>query len=134
MEKYWYFSAEVFRNDQKSLLCLSNGTTKCVTFPLSQIVKTTAEKAGVSPRCVSVTFFTEISQDEYERMEAVSKEDMEEGKFAIDGRLKEKIIKWLDSIAEEAGRLTSGNASHLGASIKGRATRGKEYILSHTSA
>lgn len=132
MEKYWYFSAEVFNNDQKSLLCLSNGTTKGVTFPLSQIVKTTAEKVGVHPRCVAVTFFTEISQEEYDKLEAVKKEEMEEGKFSIDGGLKEKVIKWLDSIAEEAGKLTSGNASHLGASIKGRATRGKEYILSHT--
>lgn len=132
MEKYWYFSAEVFRNDQKSLLCLSNGTTKGVTFPLSQIVKITAEKVGVQPRCVAITFFTEIPQDEHDKLEMVKNDEMEEGKYSIDGRLKEKVIKWLDSIAEEAGRLTSGNASHLGASIKGRATRGKEYILNHT--
>lgn len=132
MEKYWYFSAEVFRNDQKTLLCLSTGTTKGVTFPLSLVVKVTAEKVGVSPRCVSVTFFTEISQEEHDKLEELKKEEIKEGTFAIDDRLKEKVIKWLDSIADEAVRLTSGNASHLGASIKGRATRAKEYILSHT--
>lgn len=75
MKKYWYFSAQVFSNDQSNFLCCSNGTAEAETFPLSYVVKETAKKLKVHPRCVAINFFTEISCEEFERYNALRKED-----------------------------------------------------------
>ncbi len=45
---------------------------------------------------------------------------------------KEKIIQWFNDIAEMCSRLTTGNVSHLGATIKGKAIRAAEYIEKHS--
>ena len=45
--------------------------------------------------------------------------------------IKEKAIEWFNDIAELCGKLTSGNVSHLAATIKGKAIRSAEYIEKH---
>lgn len=40
----------------------------------------------------------------------------------------ERAISWFDDIAEMCSKLTIGNVSHQGASIKGKAIRAAEYI------
>ena len=40
----------------------------------------------------------------------------------------ESAISWFEDIAEMCAKLTSGNVSHQGASIKGKAIRAAEYI------
>lgn len=45
--------------------------------------------------------------------------------------IKEKAIEWFNDIAEMCGKLTSGNVSHLAATIKGKALRSAEYIEKH---
>lgn len=40
----------------------------------------------------------------------------------------ERAISWFDDIAEMCNKLTTGNVSHQGASIKGKAIRAAEYI------
>lgn len=44
---------------------------------------------------------------------------------------KEKAIEWFNDIAEMCGKLTSGNVSHLAATIKGKAIRSADYIEKH---
>lgn len=45
--------------------------------------------------------------------------------------IKEKTIEWFNDIAELCGKLTSGNVSHLAATIKGKAIRSAEFIEKH---
>lgn len=45
---------------------------------------------------------------------------------------KEKAIEWFSDIADMCGKLTSGNVSHLAATIKGKAIRCAEYIEKHS--
>lgn len=40
----------------------------------------------------------------------------------------ESAIYWFEDIAEMCAKLTSGNVSHQGASIRGKAIRAAEYI------
>ena len=40
----------------------------------------------------------------------------------------ESAISWFDDIADMCAKLTSGNVSHQGASIRGKAIRAAEYI------
>lgn len=40
----------------------------------------------------------------------------------------EKSIFWFEDIAEMCAKLTSGNVSHQGTSIRGKAIRSAEYI------
>lgn len=44
----------------------------------------------------------------------------------------QKVVGWLRDIADLASRLTSGNVSHMGCTIRGKALRCKEYIQKHT--
>ncbi len=45
--------------------------------------------------------------------------------------LFEKAAGWFDDIADIAGRLTTGNVSHMAPTIKGKATRSAEFIRKH---
>lgn len=45
--------------------------------------------------------------------------------------LWEKSVLWFRDIAELCYRLTSGNVSHLGATIRGKAIRAAEFIEKH---
>lgn len=45
--------------------------------------------------------------------------------------LFEKSIEWFKDIADLCLRLTSGNVSHLGATIRGKAIRSAEFIDKH---
>lgn len=45
--------------------------------------------------------------------------------------LLEKSVQWFNDIAELCSKLTSGNVSHLGATIKGKAIRSAEFIEKH---
>lgn len=40
----------------------------------------------------------------------------------------ERAISWFEDIAEMCNKLTTGNVSHQGVSIKGKAIRAAEYI------
>lgn len=48
--------------------------------------------------------------------------------YVITDEFREKIIKWFNNIAEEAGALTTGNVSHKKAMIKGMAARSAEFV------
>lgn len=50
-----------------------------------------------------------------------------ETKDTYEGML-ESAISWFEDIAEMCSKLTTGNVSHQGASIKGKAIRAAEYI------
>ena len=45
--------------------------------------------------------------------------------------IKEKTIEWFNDIAELCSKLTSGNVSHLGTTIRGKAIRAAEFIEKH---
>lgn len=45
--------------------------------------------------------------------------------------LLEKSIEWFNDIAELCSKITSGNVSHLGATIRGKAIRASEFIEKH---
>ena len=42
-----------------------------------------------------------------------------------------KSIGWFNNLSDMCGQLTSGNVSHMGATIKGKAIRCAEYIRKH---
>lgn len=44
----------------------------------------------------------------------------------------DKLKDWFEDIADMCARLTSGNVSHLGVTIRGKAIRAAEYIDKHT--
>lgn len=46
-------------------------------------------------------------------------------------KAEEKAIRWFENIAEECDKLTSGNAAHLKATIKGMAIRSAEYLTKY---
>lgn len=48
--------------------------------------------------------------------------------YVITNELRHDIITWFNDIANEASRLTSGNVSHLGATIRGMAMRSSDFI------
>lgn len=52
--------------------------------------------------------------------------------YKIDSELRDKLISWLNNIADEAEQLTSGNVAHKKAYIKGTASRAAEYIEKHS--
>lgn len=52
---------------------------------------------------------------------------LKETKDSYEGML-ESAISWFDDIAEMCAKLTSGNVSHQGCSIKGKAIRAAEYL------
>ena len=45
--------------------------------------------------------------------------------------LLEKSVQWFNGISELCSKLTSGNVSHLGATIRGTAIRAAEFIEKH---
>ena len=47
------------------------------------------------------------------------------------GGLIEKAIGWFNDIADMCKRLTTGNVSHLGATIRGKAIRSAEFLEKH---
>lgn len=51
--------------------------------------------------------------------------------FETDSELLDRAIGWLDDIAECSGKITSGNASHMGMTVKGKALRSIEFINKH---
>ena len=53
--------------------------------------------------------------------------EKERKKDSYEGML-ESAISWFEDIAEMCAKLTSGNVSHQGASIRGKAIRAAEYI------
>ena len=52
---------------------------------------------------------------------------LKDTKDSYEGML-ESAISWFEDIAEMCSKLTSGNVSHQGASIRGKAIRAAEYI------
>ena len=48
--------------------------------------------------------------------------------YVITDELRDNIIEWFNSIAEEADALTTGNVSHKKAVIKGMAARSAEFV------
>lgn len=52
---------------------------------------------------------------------------LKETKDTYEGML-ESAISWFEDIAEMCAKLTSGNVSHRGAAIRGKAIRSAEYI------
>lgn len=52
---------------------------------------------------------------------------LKETKDGYEGML-ESAITWFEDIAEMCAKLTSGNVSHQGASIRGKAIRAAEYL------
>lgn len=46
-------------------------------------------------------------------------------------KILERTIVWLNDIADMCQRLTTGNVSHLGATIRGKAVRAAEFINKH---
>ena len=53
--------------------------------------------------------------------------ETKETKDTYNGML-DSAISWFEEIAEMCTKLTSGNVSHQGASIRGKAIRAAEYI------
>ena len=45
--------------------------------------------------------------------------------------LLEKAVEWFTDIEELCAKLTSGNVSHLGVTIRGKAIRAAEFINKH---
>ena len=52
---------------------------------------------------------------------------LKETKDTYEGML-ESAISWFEDISEMCAKLTSGNVSHQGASIRGKAIRAAEHI------
>lgn len=52
---------------------------------------------------------------------------MKETKDTYESML-ERAITWFDDIADMCAKLTTGNVSHQGASIRGKAIRAAEYL------
>ena len=52
---------------------------------------------------------------------------LKETKDTYNGML-DSAISWFEDIAEMCTKLTSGNVSHQGASIRGKSIRAAEYI------
>jgi len=48
-----------------------------------------------------------------------------------DDPLLEKAIGWFKDITDLCDRLTAGNVSHMGATIRGKAIRCAEYVRKH---
>lgn len=48
--------------------------------------------------------------------------------YVVTEELRDNIIKWFNSIAEEANALTTGNVSHKKVVIKGMAARSAEFV------
>ena len=51
--------------------------------------------------------------------------------FETDSELLDRAIGWLNVIAECSGKITSGDASHMGMTVKGKALRSIEFINKH---
>jgi hypothetical protein len=56
---------------------------------------------------------------------------MKEHYYESDSVLLDRVLGWLDDIAECSGKITSGNASHMGMTVKGKALRSIEFINKH---
>lgn len=52
-------------------------------------------------------------------------------KYIIDKELKDMLISWFDNIEDVSSKLTSGNVSHQGATIRNKAIRCSKFIKEH---
>ena len=52
--------------------------------------------------------------------------------YVITNELRDKIIKWLNDIADRVDQLTTGNVAHNKAYINGVARRAAEYVTKHS--
>lgn len=43
-----------------------------------------------------------------------------------------KSVVWFRAIEDCSARLTTGNVSHMGATIRGKALRSREYLIKHS--
>lgn len=68
MEKYYYYSAQIFNRECSGLVGISTGTTISSTgcFPIKGLMASLAETNHVPILRVAITFFTEISKEEYD--------------------------------------------------------------------
>lgn len=51
--------------------------------------------------------------------------------YIIDKELKDMLVSWFENIEDVSNRLTSGNASHQGATIRNKAIRCSKFIQEH---
>lgn len=52
-------------------------------------------------------------------------------KYIIDKALKDILVSWFENIEELSSKLTSGNVSHQGATIRNKAIRCSKFIKEH---
>ena len=52
--------------------------------------------------------------------------------YKIDIELRDKLVSWLNNIADRADQLTTGNVAHNKAYISGVARRAAEYVTKHS--
>ena len=51
--------------------------------------------------------------------------------YIIDKELKDMLMYWFENIEELSSKLTSGNVSHQGATIRNKAIRCSKFIKEH---
>ncbi len=51
--------------------------------------------------------------------------------YIIDKELKDMLVSWFENIEDVSSRLTSGNVSHQGATIRNKAIRCANFIKEH---
>lgn len=52
-------------------------------------------------------------------------------KYIIDKEQKDMLVSWFENIEDVSSRLTSGNVSHQGATIRNKAIRCAKFIKEH---
>ena len=52
--------------------------------------------------------------------------------YKIDSEQRDKLVSWLNDIADRADHLTTGNVAHNKANISGVARRAAEYATKHS--
>lgn len=51
--------------------------------------------------------------------------------YIIDKELKDMLISWFENVEDTCSKLTSGNVSHQGATIRNKAIRCTAFIKEH---
>lgn len=51
--------------------------------------------------------------------------------YIIDKELKDMLVSWFENIEDTCSKLTSGNVSHQGATIRNKAIRCATFIKEH---
>lgn len=57
-----------------------------------------------------------------------------EKEYIIDKELKDMLVSWFENIEDDCSKLTSGNVSHQGATIRNKAIRCATFIKECTKA